>query len=66
MQIVNLAAFLAANCIAASSYCNIFSKTRVWLNLVMWTCWNTVSTHKLQTSDLLLWQPLPATWPEAG
>ena len=41
-QMVNLAAFLAANCVAASSYCTMFSKARVWLNLVMWTCWNTV------------------------
>ena len=53
-QVVNLAAFLAANCVAASSYCTMFSKTRVWLNLVMWTCWNTVAPRALDTEH----QPL--------
>ena len=41
-QMVNLAAFLAATQLAAASYCTMFSTARVWLNFVMWSCWNIV------------------------
>ena len=51
---MNLGTFLAANCIAASSYCRTFSKATVWLNLVMWTCWNTVRMLPSMSRQLLL------------
>ena len=47
LQVTNLAAFLAANSVAAKSTCSLFSNVDVWLNIVMWTCWNTASLPHL-------------------
>ena len=47
LQVTNLAAFLAANSVAAKSTCGLFSDVDVWLNIVMWTCWNMASLPHL-------------------
>ena len=42
VQIINLAAFTANSAVVASSHCRFFYKADVWLNIVTWSCWNTV------------------------
>ena len=44
MQVCNLVLFITINSLYASSGSNNrFTDSADWLNLGMWTCWNTVS-----------------------
>ena len=50
-QIVNLGTYVAVNSLALESNCSLFANAAVWLNIVMWTMWNTVRMQSPQ-SDL--------------
>lgn len=50
-QIVNLGTYVAVNGLALESNCSLFANAAVWLNIVMWTMWNTVRLQRPQ-SDL--------------
>ena len=57
MQLVNLVIFLTMNAIQFSRYCHTFTNLIGWMNLVMWTMWNTVfAINVMQIRLINVWQ----------
>ena len=42
LQIINLVLFLVTNSVKVHDFCSFYTNFYAWVNLVMWTCWNSV------------------------
>ena len=57
LQLVNLGLFLLLSAVQYADYCNTFNELLGWVNLGMWTLWNTVfAINVMQIRLVTVWQ----------